>query len=253
MRVGPRGGVAVAVAAIVLYHLANPRVFSLQYEQVDVVQVVLFVAVALTSAKLSNDSRRLHRLANTDDLTGLHNLRSFEAHLRRLVGSSIQSATPLSLLVLDLDRLKSLNDVHGHLAGAEAVRTVGLILAERLPADAVACRYGGDEFAIVLPACTETLAHHIAEDLRDAVNTRASVLAGTAFPAGTLSISVGVAARRPEQRDVSDTSTAADDAAGEALFREADAALYEAKRHGRNRVSAALESVRVASRAPLSG
>jgi len=85
----------------------------------------VFIAVGAISAKLAGVTRRLHQLAMTDDLTGLHNLRSLEARLRHMVRNARATETPLSLLVLDVDRLKSLNDVHGHLAGAEAVRTVG--------------------------------------------------------------------------------------------------------------------------------
>jgi PleD family two-component response regulator len=73
----------------------------------------------------------------TDDLTGLHNLRSFELRLRALVREARAGRTPLVLLVLDVDRLKSLNDRYGDLAGAEAVRTVGHIIGEQLPPDAV--------------------------------------------------------------------------------------------------------------------
>ena len=157
VRFGFRGSL-VAAAAIVLYHLANPKVITFRYEESDIVQIALFIAVGLTAAKLANDSRRLHKLATTDDLTGLHNLRSFEAHLRMLMRVATRRALPIALLVLDLDRLKSLNDTHGHLAGAEAVRTVGQTIAEHLPAGAVACRYGGDEFVIALPDCDEARA-----------------------------------------------------------------------------------------------
>jgi hypothetical protein len=125
IRFSYRGGVPAAGAAILLYHLANPRVMTLPYEESDLVQIALFIAVGLTSARLANDRRRLHQLAMTDDLTGLHNLRSFEEQLRMLMPDAMLQARPISLLVLDLDRLKSLNDTHGHLAGGEAVRTVG--------------------------------------------------------------------------------------------------------------------------------
>ena len=230
------GGAWAAAAAILLYHVANPRVMTFPYGETDLVQIALFMAVGLTSAKLANDSRRLHRLAITDDLTGLHNLRSFEAHLRTLIRGAVLHALPIALLVLDLDRLKSLNDTHGHLAGAEAVRTVGRLIAEGMPVGTVACRYGGDEFVVALPGCDEARARAIADDLRGAVNGCAPVLAGLPFPAGTLSISVGIACRsfagRPLSRD-----PALDDMAGEDLFRAADAALYAAKAGGRNRVA----------------
>jgi diguanylate cyclase (GGDEF)-like protein len=154
-------------------------------------------------------------------LTGLHNLRSFEARLSGIMRSSRETGSPVSLLVLDVDRLKSLNDRYGHLAGADAVRTVGHILGARLPASAVACRYGGDEFVVALPGCDEVQATAIADDLRGAVHAAAPVLARLAFPAATLSISIGLASRL---------------ASGEALFRAADAALYRAKEGGRNHV-----------------
>jgi diguanylate cyclase (GGDEF)-like protein len=236
VRFSYRGGVPAAAVAILLYHVANPRVMTFPYEESDLVQIALFLAVALTSAKLANDSRRLHRLAITDDLTGLHNLRSFEAHLRTLMRDAMYKSLPIALLVLDLDRLKSLNDTHGHLAGAEAVRTVGRLMAERLPEGSVACRYGGDEFVVALPACDEVEARAIADDLRGTVSDCAPVLAGLAFPAGTLSISVGVAARSFAGPALS-PNPAGQDAAGEDLFRAADAALYAAKAGGRNRVA----------------
>lgn len=239
VRFGYIRGITTATAAIVLYHLANPHVLTLHYEEFDVVQMSLFVAVAVTSARFADDARRLHRLATTDDLTGLHNLRSFEAHLRHLVHASAETSTSLALLVLDLDKLKSLNDAHGHLAGAEAVRTVGHIISAHLPAGAVACRYGGDEFVIALPHCRESDARAVADDLRRAVNGCAPVLAGIPFPSGTLSISVGIACRSFETRTEPHAAAraTAGDAAGEELFRAADAALYAAKAGGRNRVN----------------
>jgi diguanylate cyclase (GGDEF)-like protein len=238
VRFSYRGGVSAAAIAILLYHVANPRVITFPYEESDLVQIALFLAVAVTSAKLANDSRRLHRLAITDDLTGLHNLRSFEAHLRTLMRDAMYKSLPIALLVLDLDRLKPLNDIHGHLAGAEAVRTVGRLMAERLPEGSVACRYGGDEFVVALPDCDEVGAHAIADDLRGTVSECAPVLAGVPFPAGTLSISVGVASRSFAGPVVS-PNPGGEDAAGEDLFRAADAALYAAKAGGRNRVAIA--------------
>src|SRR5262245_35497802 len=135
IRFGGLGGILTAVMAIVFYHLANPHALTLNYEESDFFQMAVFIAVGGVAARLAGNSRRLHRLAMTDDLTGLHNLRSFELQLRSMILEAGRTNAHLSILVLDVDRLKSLNDTHGHLAGAEAVRTVGKILASKLPAD----------------------------------------------------------------------------------------------------------------------
>src|ERR1700686_3863725 len=72
------GGLVAALGAIGLYHLANHAEFAKPYSELDVVQIILFMTVAILAAKMASDTRRLHALATTDDLTGLHNLRSFE-------------------------------------------------------------------------------------------------------------------------------------------------------------------------------
>jgi diguanylate cyclase (GGDEF)-like protein len=232
-----RGGVASALAAIVLYHIANPHPLTWRAEQPDLLQIAVFIAAGILSAKLAEDTRRLRRMALTDDLTGLHNLRSFEAQLQMMVSAARETGKPLSLMVLDLDRLKSLNDEHGHLAGAEAVRFVGRTLAERLPQHAVACRYGGDEFVVALPEADEREAIVIAEGLGRDVNAAAPVLAGVAHPRGRLSISVGIAVRTFDASLSSAIESI--DHVGERLFHAADAALYAAKNGGRNRISVA--------------
>ncbi len=237
IRFGHRGGLATAAVAIALYHVANPHTFTLHDEEPDAFQMIVFVAVGLVAARLASDSRRLHQLAMTDDLTGLHNLRSFEIHLRTMIVAAASAAMPVSLLVLDVDRLKALNDVHGHLAGAEAVRTVGELLSTHLPPDSTACRYGGDEFVIALPRSGQAEAVRVAEHVCRSVHGLSPVLAGVAFPTGALSISVGVACRTFDGVSVLQDSDV--DAVGEALFRAADMALYAAKRGGRNRISTA--------------
>jgi len=228
---GLRGGLLAALAAVILYHSTNPQLLTFHYEQWDVLQIAVFVGVGLITAKVTGDARRLHLLAMTDDLTGLHNLRSFEQKLEAMVRTSRDARTPLALLVIDLDRLKALNDVHGHLAGAEAVRTVGNVIGAWTPTGGVACRYGGDEFVVALPNCESTQAIALADRLRQQVNDTVPVLAGIEFPATTLSVSVGVATRPADQTEVDPANDS-----GEALFRLADAALYSAKQDGRNHV-----------------
>jgi two-component system, cell cycle response regulator len=202
------------------------------------VQIALFIAVGVVTARLTENARRLHVMAMTDDLTGLHNLRSFERRLSAMIPVARAGGRGLSMLVLDLDRLKSLNDTYGHLTGAEAVRHVGRILGARLPPDAVACRYGGDEFVVSLAGRSDADARAIADDLCRAVHDSSPTLAHRSFPSGTLSISIGLA-RRSWAAEEDESWPETDTEAGEALFRAADAALYAAKARGRNQVFAA--------------
>jgi diguanylate cyclase (GGDEF)-like protein len=236
IRFGMRIGIVAAVSTIVLYHAANPHALTLSGEGSDVLQIAVFIAVPIVAAKQASDARHLHHLAMTDDLTGLHNLRSFELRLKSMVRAARRDSTPLSLMVLDVDRLKSINDAHGHLAGAEAVRMVGQVIADTCQRGTAACRYGGDEFVIALPRTDPIEASRAAEGLRQAVHGTAPTLAGIAFPAGTLSISVGLASQTFEPGRAQLTLLSDEDV-GEALFRAADVALYAAKKDGRNRVS----------------
>jgi len=232
---GWRGGLSAAIAAIVLYHRANPALLTFRYEETDVVQMALFIAVAVVAARLTADASRLHALAMTDDLTGLHNLRSFEAKLTAMIPRTREASSHLSLLVLDVDRLKSLNDVHGHLAGAEAVRVVGQTIGACLPPGAIGCRYGGDEFVVAIPFCAELQAARVADHIRRSVNALQPVLAGMPFPVATLSVSVGVASMGFSQA----AAVLPDAEIGERLFRAADRTLYAAKSAGRNQVNVA--------------
>jgi diguanylate cyclase (GGDEF)-like protein len=152
-----------------------------------------------------------------------------------MIRASRTSSVPLAMFVLDVDRLKTINDTHGHLAGAEAVRLVGHTLAAHLPPEAVACRYGGDEFAIAIAGCGEYRAWTIADKLRGEVHALAPMLASKYFRAKTLSISVGLACSNGDLAAAPDGDVAR---AGEALFKAADSALYLAKEQGGNCVSA---------------
>jgi diguanylate cyclase (GGDEF)-like protein len=239
IRFGMAGGIIAALSAIASYHAASSHLFMLRSGGSDLIQMNVFLAVGVVTAKLTLKANYLRRLALTDDLTGLHNLRSFEARLAPMVRASREQQTRLALLVVDVDRLKSLNDQYGHLAGAEAVRKIGRILSRRLPPDAVACRYGGDEFVIALPRCNPSRVHRVASDLCRAVYDSAPVLSDRRFAAGTLSISVGGACASFDRSAPSRALSPGDVEAGEYLFRAADSALYRAKAGGRNRVCVA--------------
>jgi diguanylate cyclase (GGDEF)-like protein len=223
------GGLTCALASIVSYHLVNEHLRALNYGESDYLQVALFLSVGVIAAKLAKDRRAMQRLAGTDDLTGLYNLRSFESRLRATVRRAQMRRTPISMLVLDVDRLKQINDAYGHLAGAEAVREVGHIIARGLDGGAVACRYGGDEFAVLISDNDARASFAVAESLRKAVEDHQPVLAGRKFPAGFLTVSIGI--------DLYLSNGTRDPGlGGEELFHAADQALYKAKREGRNRV-----------------
>ena len=231
------GGLVASLAAVVLYHLANPALLSFEYHESDFVQIALFIAVGVVTARLTENARRLRVIAMTDDLTGLHNLRSFEVGLSDMIRAARTGGGTIWMLVLDLDKLKSLNDTYGHLTGAEAVRHVGHVLRLTLPSNALACRYGGDEFAVCIYGPDERDIRSMAATLCDGVHSSAPTLAGRPFPAGTLSISVWVARHDWPAGAAAD----GDDRVGEALFRAADAALYRAKTRGRNQVFVAVD------------
>lgn len=227
-------GLIAGLAAVVLYHLANPILLASRYRESDIVQIVLLVGVGAVTAKLADDRRQLHRLAVTDDLTGLYNLRGFDARLMPIIRTASQTSTPITLVVLDVDRLKSINDTHGHRAGADAVRSVGQIISAWLPDGAFGCRFGGDEFVIAIPGRDACAASETAEALRTAVHATAPVLADVPFPSGTLSISVGLACRT--RFDEPSGGPDAHENIAESLFHAADQALYVAKTAGRNQI-----------------
>jgi diguanylate cyclase (GGDEF)-like protein len=235
--VPPYGGAVAAVVAVMLYHVGNPRLLTFMYAEADVVQIALFLAIGIVTARLADDARRLRHMSETDDLTGLFNLRGFERRLDDAMASARRRDGPLAMLVLDVDRLKSLNDTHGHQTGADAVRLVGTIIGECLPDGAFACRFGGDEFVVSLPGASAEAARDVATAIRERVSGTSPTLAGALFPERTLSVSVGVAVLAHAASAGGVSAGGVD--AGEVLFHAADQALYAAKAAGRNHVSVA--------------
>jgi diguanylate cyclase (GGDEF)-like protein len=163
--------------------------------------------------------RRLRQRVFVDDLTGVATRTRFLERARQMLAESIARAQPLSVLYLDADHFKQLNDNHGHAAGDAALARMGRVLRENLREDDLVGRIGGEEFAVLLPGLDLAAARVTGERLRHAVGMEQG--AGYA-----LSISVGVAVRAAER-------------ALEPLLARADQALTAAKRNGRNRVEVA--------------
>ncbi len=179
----------------------------------------------LRSAGLDESNRQLEALTSTDPLTGLPNRRRFQARLDQSWLDALAEDRPVAVLMIDVDHFKAYNDHYGHLDGDACLRRVGGILAGGLRATDLLCRYGGEEFVAVLPGTCETSARLVAERMRQALEAAALPHHGVG-PACVVTVSIGAAALVPQPRR----------AAGE-LVAIADAALYAAKRAGRNRVA----------------
>jgi two-component system cell cycle response regulator len=164
-------------------------------------------------------------MAITDQLTGLNNRRYMTRHLDTLIMNAEKSVRPLAFLILDIDHFKSVNDTYGHDIGDEVLREFANRISANVRGIDLACRYGGEEFVVVMPDTDVEFAAAVAERLRRSVEA-------TPVPISrdpnrlNITISIGIAG-----------SNGRDDTAEKLLYR-ADQALYRAKREGRNRVVA---------------
>lgn len=173
--------------------------------------------------RLRSEIRRLRQLAFTDALTGVGNrgafLTRFDQTLRRNKGSSF-----LSLLLIDVDHFKAVNDKCGHQVGDEVLRQVAQLLRSSLRQNEFLARYGGEEFVVILPSINETDAKGIAERLR-------RVISEHNWPIIAVTVSIGLATVTSGEAGVAE------------LVRAADQALYAAKAGGRNRVICSKDTV----------
>ena len=210
-----RGGLAELCAGVLVTCSAT----------IDPLCVLLAVPMA-TPLLRSARHTKLVRDARTDGRTGLLNAAAWQDDAAAEISRAVRARLPLALVLLDIDHFKAVNDTYGHLAGDQVLRAVAGIITSQLRGYDIAGRYGGEEFAVVLPHTQPGQARRIAERLRVAV-------AAAHLPAGAadgppvrvrITVSAGVASR-------------ADCGPGlHALIAAADAALYDAKAAGRNRV-----------------
>jgi len=180
--------------------------------------------VTLLHAELARHRAELAHLARHDPLTQLGNRRSFDEDLKVLHARSQRYGRSYCLTICDIDRFKAYNDTYGHQAGDQALRVVATTMAQQVRAGDGVYRYGGEEFVLVLPEQTLETGLIAVERVRTAVQQLA-IPHAAAGPGGVLTLSAGIAAFRPG---------ATTDA--EELLKQADAALYQAKSAGRNRV-----------------
>lgn len=177
------------------------------------------LAMALANLRL-RDTLRVQSLR--DPLTGLFNRRYLEENLLRELHRCQRRGLPLSLLMIDVDHFKQFNDQHGHAAGDAVLAHVGRTLQSLIRNEDIACRYGGEEFTVVLPEADTRVAMDRAETIRNAIAS--TTILHLRKTLGPVTASVGIA------------TFPSDGATPEVLFELADASLYRAKAEGRNRV-----------------
>ena len=213
---GPQLGIHAAVLSVAL--LAN---FEVETER-SLYEWALVLAILLTLVAILGRVTRLHRDSLVDAVTQLRNHRYFQVRLREELARSKRHGRPTALLLLDLDDFKRVNDRFGHAVGDQVLRDVAELLAENARATDIVCRYGGEEFAVILPETAQSEATQVAERLREAVQRRQD------DREVRVTLSAGVAVCPDHGLDA------------DSLISAADAAMYRAKRDGKNRVALAM-------------
>jgi diguanylate cyclase len=173
--------------------------------------------------ELKQHLEQTRRAALTDPMTGIANRKHFECQLQADARAAVEKGEALALLLIDVDHFKRFNDAHGHVIGDEVLKVVARTLKANLKGRDTAARFGGEEFAVVLPQTTLAQARVVGEHVRRALATHCLTNRRTGENFGTITVSVGIAVYRQEEALCE-------------LVERADQALYAAKRQGRNRV-----------------
>jgi diguanylate cyclase (GGDEF)-like protein len=202
--------------------------------------LITLVLAAVLATQLGRPLARrfgeLSEQAESDALTGLPNRRALDARLEEELDRAQRHGTHLTLVLLDVDDFKAVNDEYGHLCGDEVLRGIGPILRDSLRELDLPGRYGGEEFALILPGTTLTGARRVAEQIRMAL--KENTVEGPAGETLGITASFG-AAEFPTCSSV------------QSLVQAADAALYEAKRTGKDRIVTAPPSTDTEPRRPI--
>lgn len=201
------------------------KTFTLIMARFSPLLLVAYVTSILASDIL-NAKKKITELSQTDDLTGISNMRAFNEIFDKETAGAERYRYPLSVLMIDLDRLKLVNDQFGHTTGSELIRHVAGLMRGGIREADILARYGGDEFVILMPHTNARRSEMVAERLREMIESNPLLIDGQQFPA---SISIGIA-NFPENVVRPET-----------LLDKADAALYRSKMSGRNRVSTSTE------------
>lgn len=176
--------------------------------------------------ELQRDLDQVRKEALTDSLTNLSNRKAFDAEIRKIAKESAENGETFSLVMMDIDYFKSFNDSYGHQVGDQVLRLVARTLVEGVKGKDMAARFGGEEFALILPETNSQGALKVADNLRKAVAGKEVINRNTGDKLGRITMSGGVAQFIPGESI-------------EDLIERADAALYTAKHNGRNQIAIA--------------
>jgi diguanylate cyclase (GGDEF)-like protein len=190
------------------------------YINLGICLAITLLVVMLMNVSLSRYQRRIEAMASTDELTGMLNRQAFSILMDRLLAEYLRQPRPVSMLLLDLDHFKQVNDQYGHAVGDRALRCVAAQLQQGLRKSDIAVRWGGEEFLVVLNNCALDEAQQIAEKIRQGIAQQRLEVDGKHI---ALTVSVGV-------------SQFSGNELSEQAISRADAGLYLAKQGGRNRV-----------------
>jgi diguanylate cyclase (GGDEF)-like protein len=201
-------------------------------------QDIELLHVFANQAAVAIANAQLYEMATLDKLTGAYLRRFFEQLMLRELRAAVRAGQVVSLLLVDLDGMKTINDTAGHLAGDQALAITGRCLRDAVRTTDVVGRYGGDEFALLLPQTPEAGAERVGSRILQLVSDKRVGSSESSLP---LSISIGVAVLEPaaSDGDAVPASNAFFQGIARALFRRADEGLYQAKREGRNRMRSA--------------
>ena len=214
------------------------------YSEQDRNLLEIFAGYISISVQNVLDARQAQEIAKRDNLTALYNDRYLHIAVLDAIRRCAATGHDLAVLFLDLDFFKRVNDSHGHLAGSQVLREVGLLLRRKVEGKGLAARYGGDEFVLVLPDADLEQAIDFAEEIRDEVLSSTFCAEATEVQPEPLNLrgitcSIGIATLR---RHLTDDLSLAERKG--AILRLADAAMYVAKETGRNRTAVAGQPVR---------
>jgi diguanylate cyclase (GGDEF)-like protein len=221
----------VALCFMGLHYDAHTRtLLSLQYWGELLALLAPVILVAYITTMLSADIRfavdKIKRVSDTDELTGLYNMRAFTVVLSRHFKQALRYSHPLSVVMIDCDNLKQVNDLYGHESGNRLLQHVARCVRSELRGSDVLARYGGDEFIALLPETDTRGAREMGERIRHAIERSKLDVQGTDV---VTTVSIGIAAYPQDGGSV------------ELVMEKADKAMYQAKHGGRNRVIIAAE------------